>query len=58
MKAAAVGLVVTCTALVLMGCTTPKEILQFYERQCREYGFKPNTDAMAQCVQRLDKKTS
>jgi hypothetical protein len=57
MKTIKAGLAVTCAALILIGCTTPREIIQFYEQQCREYGFKPNTDAMAQCVQRLDKKS-
>lgn len=58
MRKIAAGLVVMCAVLGLIGCTTPKEIIQFYQQQCREYGFKPNTDAMAQCVQRLDKKSA
>jgi hypothetical protein len=58
MRIIAAALAMTCAALTLIGCTTPREIIQLYEQQCREYGFKPNTDAMAQCVQRLDKKSS
>jgi hypothetical protein len=47
------GLAIAVAAL-LIGCTTSKAIIQRYEQQCKDYGFKPNTDAMARCVQKLD----
>jgi hypothetical protein len=39
----------------LIGCTTPRAVIDLYQQQCEAYGFKRNTDAMAQCIQKLDK---
>jgi hypothetical protein len=41
-------------ALSLAACVTTRDRMLRYEQQCKEYGFKRNTDAMAQCVQKLD----
>lgn len=39
----------------LAGCTTmtPEERRAADEAQCRDYGFKPRTDAFAECLQRI-----
>lgn len=40
---------------ILAGCTTmtPEERRAADEAQCRDYGFKPRTDAFAECLQRI-----
>lgn len=44
------------SALLLSSCQsmTPQERRALDERTCRGYGFKMNTDAMAQCLLQLD----
>ncbi|MFD2236281.1 hypothetical protein [Aureimonas populi] len=43
-------------ALVCAGCTTvdPQERRARDEASCRDYGFRPGTDAFAECLQRID----
>jgi len=50
---AAVGVVLLAG---LAGCQTltPAERRALDEQQCRSYGFRPNTDAFAECLQRID----
>lgn len=40
----------------LAGCTTmtPQERRAADEAKCQTYGFKKNTDAFAECLQRID----
>jgi len=40
----------------LAGCQTltPQERRALDEQQCRSYGFRPGTDAFAECLQRID----
>jgi hypothetical protein len=42
--------------LALSGCTTvtPAERRAADEARCRDYGFRPRTDAFAACLQRID----
>jgi hypothetical protein len=42
------------TALLLAGCQTAAEMRANDENKCRAYGFRPNTDAFAECLQRID----
>nr|WP_298101170.1 hypothetical protein [uncultured Shinella sp.] len=42
------------TALLLAGCQTAAEMRAHDEDKCRAYGFRPNTDAFAECLQRID----
>lgn len=42
------------TALFLAGCQTAAEVRANDEDKCRAYGFRPNTDAFAECLQRID----
>ncbi|MBO9630676.1 MAG: hypothetical protein J7516_14735 [Shinella sp.] len=42
------------TALFLAGCQTAAEVRANDENKCRAYGFRPNTDAFAECLQRID----
>lgn len=42
------------TALLLAGCQTAAEVRANDENKCRTYGFRPNTDAFAECLQRID----
>jgi hypothetical protein len=47
----------TVFALALMaGCTTltPEERRAADEAVCRDYGFRNNSDAFAECLQRID----
>jgi hypothetical protein len=48
--------VVTSILLALSGCATmtPEEVWAADARTCRGYGFRPNTDAFAECLQRID----
>lgn len=54
-RAVSIALVIYAASL-LSGCV--KDIhearIRSYQQQCREYGFKPHSEAMAQCVERLD----
>jgi hypothetical protein len=45
---------VAATALLLAGCQTAAEIRANDENKCSAYGFRPNTDAFAECLQRID----
>lgn len=38
-------------AAALAGCVSDAELRQHDEAQCASYGFKPGTDAFAQCLQ-------
>ena len=42
------------TALLLAGCQTAAEVRANDENKCRAYGFRANTDAFAECLQRID----
>lgn len=42
------------TALMLAGCQTAAEIRVADENRCAAYGFRPATDAFAECLQRID----
>lgn len=47
--------VATLSLLLALGaCVTPEERIARYEAQCRQYGFAAATEAMAQCIMRLD----
>lgn len=43
-------------ALLLAGCATmtPEERRAHDEFTCQDYGFRPNTAAFAECLQRID----
>ena len=40
--------------LFLSGCVSHEERLKFYQVNCNEYGFGPNSAAFAECVMRQD----
>ncbi|RWA80840.1 hypothetical protein [Mesorhizobium sp.] len=40
---------ITVTGVILAGCMTERD-----RKKCADYGFKPGTDAMAQCMQNED----
>ena len=42
------------TALVVAGCQTAEEMRAADANRCLSYGFRPNTDAFAECLQRID----
>mgnify|MGYP000409075970 CR=1 FL=1 len=42
------------TALMLAGCQTAAEMRVADENRCAAYGFRPATDAFAECLQRID----
>lgn len=42
------------TALVIAGCQTVEERRAADENRCVSYGFRPRTDAFAECLQRID----
>jgi hypothetical protein len=42
------------TALFLAGCQTAAEVRANDEAKCRSYGFRPGTDAFAECLQRIE----
>jgi len=44
----------TGLALLATGCMTARELRAADEAQCRSYGFRPHTDAFAECLQKLD----
>jgi hypothetical protein len=41
-------------AIVLAGCQTAEEVRARDENRCVAYGFRPRTDAFAECLQRID----
>lgn len=41
-------------ALLMSGCMTAAEVRAADEQKCRSYGFRPKTDAFAECLQRID----
>lgn len=41
-------------ALAIAGCQTAEEMRAADENRCLSYGFRPNTDAFAECLQRID----
>ncbi|WEX07347.1 hypothetical protein [Chelativorans sp. AA-79] len=51
-------LTIPCLMLAagLAGCATitPEEQRALDEENCRSYGFRPGTDAFAECLQRID----
>ena len=44
--------VVLALALTLASCVTPEELRREDEARCAGYGFHPDTDAFATCLQR------
>jgi len=40
--------------LLIAGCTSLAERRAAHEAQCKSYGFKPGTDAFANCLLKLD----
>ena len=44
--------VVFALALALTSCVSPEELRREDEATCAGYGFHPNTDAFATCLQR------
>ena len=40
--------------ITLAACVTKKERIARYVEKCKQYGFKPETEAMANCVMKLD----
>jgi len=42
------------TLLLLAGCQTAEEMRAADENRCLSYGFRPRTDAFAECLQRID----
>ena len=50
------GRVVTLAAIgvvtMLAGCVSPAEVRRRDEAACSGYGFKPGSDAFAECLQR------
>lgn len=42
------------TALTIAGCQTAEEMRAADENRCLSYGFRPRTDAFAECLQRID----
>ncbi|WP_337182735.1 hypothetical protein [Shinella sp.] len=46
--------VLAVTALVVAGCQTAEEARMADENRCVGYGFRPRTDAFAECLQRID----
>lgn len=52
MRARALRLALALTALAaLAGCVSDAELRQQDEARCAGYGFKPGTDAFANCLQ-------
>ena len=51
-----VGIVATVAIVLplLGGCVTPTEQRASDDGRCRQYGFRPGTDAFAECRQRID----
>jgi hypothetical protein len=47
-------LAVTGLALLVSGCMTAQELRAADEARCRSYGFRPRTDAFAECLMKLD----
>ena len=41
-------------ALAITGCQTAEEVRMADENRCASYGFRPRTDAFAECLQRID----
>jgi hypothetical protein len=46
--------VIACVTLSLAGCMSRAESLRRDEDKCRSEGFKPNTQAFAECMRRLN----
>lgn len=42
------------TAMLLAGCQTAAEVRANDENKCLDYGFRADTDAFAECLQRID----
>lgn len=43
-----------CLTLAACQTITPEEQRALDEQECRSYGFRPNTDAFAECLQRIE----
>jgi hypothetical protein len=41
-------------AVLMSGCMTAEQRRAADEERCLSYGFRPRTDAFAECLQRLD----
>lgn len=50
------ALIILATATLLAGCVTmtPEQRRAADEQTCRNYGFRENTEAFANCLMRLD----
>jgi hypothetical protein len=46
--------ILAAATILLAGCQTAEEIRASDENRCVSYGFRPNTDAFAECLQRID----
>ena len=46
--------VLAIVALAVTGCQTAEEMRAADENRCVSYGFRPRTDAFAECLQRID----
>ncbi|WP_431522410.1 hypothetical protein [Shinella zoogloeoides] len=46
--------VLAIVALAVTGCQTAEEVRAADESRCLSYGFRPRTDAFAECLQRID----
>lgn len=46
--------VLATAAILLAGCQTAEEVRANDENRCASYGFRPRTDAFAECLQRID----
>lgn len=53
MRSAGILAVIGLT-LLTSGCMTAEQRRAADEDRCRSYGFRPRTDAFAECLQRLD----
>ena len=46
--------VLAVAALAVTGCQSAQEMRAADESRCLSYGFRPRTDAFAECLQRID----
>ena len=46
--------VLAVVALAVTGCQSAQEVRAANESRCLSYGFRPRTDAFAECLQRID----
>lgn len=46
--------VIWLIALLLAGCASPLERRAAHEAKCKSYGFRPGSEAFANCLMKLD----